>query len=231
MTLFGMEFATVQEAVLYILGIVMDWLSIFILLVLIYMLFKLVVGDKSIGELFGGKGDYPDRESEKEKRRKKKREEEEADEEAKTGKPSKKSKGLDNEHPGRIRILVTNADDNPINDAKVRVYALDMPLWRRALGRHTAEMMVYEDRTGPDGLCPSRVEGKLIGSGPVRVIVKTRFGNADTEALVVPSEGDQVQVIQVVISQKGEREEAFEPHVLSVEEAYPDRLELTGVVR
>jgi hypothetical protein len=225
-----MAVINVQQAVQPILGAMLDYLSILLVFVLIYMLFKLVAGDKSVGDLFSSdRGDDGRPESERKRKRREKKEREEEEEEEKTGKPTKRPKGLDNEHPGRIRILVTNVD-TPIADAAVTIFALDTPLWRRALNRQTKQMIIYHDRTGPDGCCPSRPRYKIIGSGPIKIKVKSRYGDAVYEAVVLPfAETNEVQEIQVPVKGRGEHEEAFEPHVDDVK--FTDRsLILTGRV-
>lgn len=145
-------------------------------------------------------------------------------------KPNKTPSGLDNDHPGRIRVLVTNVDENPVDSATVRVFALDMPLWRRALGRHTKEMMMFKGRTNVDGLWPGRTTFALIGSGPVKIKVSKNMKDRTEEHLIVPSSGPQdVQVIHITLDGRGEKDQRYEPFIESVER-HGDQLHLRGRV-
>lgn len=143
--------------------------------------------------------------------------------------PDAKPSGLDNEHPGRIRILVTNADDSPIPKAEVVIYALDMPAWRRLFKRHTSELMLFRRYTGSDGLCPSRTGYLSLGSGPIKIKIKSRLGNTTTEELVRPYDGE-VQLIHVAVPRRGEKSESFEPVIRNV--SFDDnQLYLEGVIQ
>jgi hypothetical protein len=139
--------------------------------------------------------------------------------------------GLDNKHPGRIRFLVTNADDNPIKGAKIKAYAIDMPRWRRLFNARTNALMIYNGVTGPDGLSPSRPKYYLIGSGIITVKVKSKLGNAETDAIVLPYEKyKDVQIIHITINRRGAKSVPFEPRINNIR-VDDDSLYLEGVVK
>lgn len=83
---------------------------------------------------------------------------------------SKKPKGLDWENPGRVRIFVTNADDNPEVGVGVRVYPVAPGVWKSIKNLANIEL-AFRDMTGPNGTTPSRTQYATIPSGRVRIVV------------------------------------------------------------
>lgn len=229
-------FILTEEVVFHVLGVVLDYLSLAIIIAFFYVLFNLFSGGKGIGSLFNrtpASSSDPDDGSRRTGGAPPRTTPEpdapgiEGDPNPEGGRP----KGLDYTQPVHVRVLVTNADDNPIPKAQVRIFALDKPMLQRALGISTAERPIHGGMTGPDGCYPSRPSYLVLGTGPIRIKVKTPFGDAREDHWVYRPEDGSVVEFQIGIARRGSRGDAAEPHIEDVKATDDGYLRMTGVVR
>jgi len=235
---------TVATITISIFQTFLELLSMAIILVIIYMFFRLATNGEGLGglsKLFGnGDGDERSRRERTPRTRTPGPNENdtppdrEEDEDLTDGTDTEgneqalAARGLDNEHPGLVRILVTDVDNNPLPRSRVTIRALDMPLWRRITHIHGREFRVWSGLTGPDGTAPPQTNLR-IGSGPARVAARVgaHFGSTDT--VIVPSDGE-VQVIQVQIDRAANAREHFEPFIEDIHAENGEWLVMIGRV-
>lgn len=216
-----------SEAAAAILGTLLQWLEVALVIGIIYQIINMFTGG-NLGDLFGGgDGGSNDNRGNRDNRRDRNGNNVNDGQTDDGNDKAKKPKGLDNENPGLVRVYVTDIDTNPIEGATVTIRALDMPLWRRATGRHGRDYVVYRNKTGANGLCPPRTNLR-IGSGPVRVVVRSKYGNNDHDDVIHPA-GEEAQVIHVTIDRRGNNRQAFEPYIDNVRDR-DGWLELDGRV-
>jgi hypothetical protein len=140
--------ATVESFVLDVLKVLLDWLSIAVILCIIYMLFQLVSGGK-LGKLFGG-GDDDDDDSSNNRRRSKKNNTDGGENNG----PEDTSKDYPDwaDGLGKVSVWVTDEDDKPIKGAKVVVKHRKIPKMARRMSGITGSKGTYGPKKIPAGL-------------------------------------------------------------------------------
>jgi|GEM_PF-4059361 len=245
----------VADIVFTIFHVLLDWLDVAIMLVFIYMLFRLFSGGKGLGNLFkGGEGDNnrgdgngnnrnirnnrddktPLHTPEEDETKRKKGDgtapsQEEQD-------LARRAPGLDVRNPAAIRIRVVTSDGHPIRGAELAIWSVDMPRWRRALGRRTPEFPLFKKQfTDRNGWWPPQPQGDEhpqpleIGSGFLHIAVKSSHGKANRVAPVAPFQVTQgVQDIIIPIG-RGEDDQHHNPTDLSVKQQGND-IVLRGMI-
>jgi hypothetical protein len=122
----------------------------------------------------------------------------------------KNNQGLDLSQTGKIRVLVTDGDTNPIKNATVKITPANGKEKKlKKLGR----WQEYQDRTDDDGMCPSRGAYANIGSGLVKIEARKGLRKSSKEELIKPKEE---RIIHISLGGSGEDNEHFEPKILSV---------------
>jgi hypothetical protein len=225
--------ATVESFVLDVLKVLLDWLSIAVILCIIYMLFQLVSGGK-LGKLFGG-GDDDDDSSNNRRRSKKNNTD---------GGENNGPEDTSKDYPdwadglGTMTIVVTDLDDKPLQGVKVVVKHRKIPKMARKCVGNTGSNGTYGPKKIPAGQIKVHAEkigfvqvainagvgaaiGSLAGLAPLGAVaglaasLSDRFIMKDWFML----EKDEKAVFHVRMRQKkAQPDHAYEPFIVEVVE-------------
>lgn len=237
-------FAPVEIATRSILGVILDWLSVLVVFVLIYMLFRLFANGKGIGDLFNGWNGNNDGSG-------------------KSGRSGKSGKDGTNNGPedtskdypewadgfGTVSVWVTDEDDNPIQGAIVELKHRKIPKMSKKMRGPTGAKGTYGPKRIPAG--PVMVKayhrnylqlgiwtagGALIG-GAISFLGTSLSGIGALAGLSsfrgdryymkdwFILEKDKEEVFHIRLKRKnGQADHAFEPHIRDVvlNESQPD---------
>ncbi len=257
----------VADIVFTIFHVLLDWLGVAIMLVFLYMLFRLVSGGKGIGDLFkGGGGDHRRGDDWNDRRRHSDHDDRGNHDDGGHGDSpdgghgdspdgghgdgptpeeqaaAQRAPGLDVQHPGLMRVQVTTRGGQPVSNAKVSITCADMPRLRRMTGRGTPEYPIIKSAaTGRDGCWPHTQRGPngeeapgafQIGSGYIKITVKSAKGNGTAYAVIYPVNPQQptLQTIPVDVG-SGQDQSHHRPTNLRIQDGPgADFSTLSGVI-
>ncbi len=241
----AINFASSQGVASVFLGIILDYLTLAVVLAIIYMLFQLVTSGNGIGGLFGGgkdgRGGRDDDGSGKSGRKGKN-----STDGGENNAPEDKSK----EYPewtdgfGTVTVYVTDEDDTPIQGAYVVVKHAKLPKMERKMHGYTGTNGTYGPKRIPAGqimvkathrnffqyavatVMGGRILGILGAAAGIGWLSSDRYVMKDWFLL----EKDKEEVFHVRLKRKkGQKDEGFEPKILSVTR-YPDHATLAGQI-
>jgi hypothetical protein len=234
-----MAVVNVQQAVQPILGAMLDYLSLLVVFVLIYMLFKLVAGDKSVGDLFGRR-EGPDREG----RRGKDGGGTKDGGEQNGPEDTSKEYGDWADGFGTVTVLVTDEDDNKIQGAHVTIKHRKIPKMSKKMWGYTGTNGTFGPKRIPAGpimvkathrnwfqYAVSTVIGAtLLGitgiAGALGILGTDRYVMKDWFIL----EKDAEEIFHIRLKRKkAQPDTGFEPKIVDITFA-PDHVQLRGKI-
>ncbi len=240
----------VEQVVMSVMRVILDWLSVAIVLCIIYMLFALVTNGKglgALGNLFKGRdGDDSDksrksrdRDTSTDKKKTKKKEEDEDDADEKERK--KKKEYVDFENLGQIRFLVRNRNDEPIEGARVVIYPSKAKIFFKKIGK---KGRYYTDKTNRDGIFPSHGGYLEVPSGTLKYIVRytlpkgekyksaQRFGRRKFKVKSdIEIKKEESHDVSITLDFYSESQEGFEPFIHSITPNEDKTIEYKGIIK
>jgi hypothetical protein len=218
-----------QGLILDIYSILVSWTYILLIILVVAKIFMWMTGSRIFK---GGGGDGGNGDAGKKKKSSDGSDNDDSDDKDNKNKKSKES--LDVDKPGFVKVLVVDADDNPISGAQVRIVPARMIQRHWGIFKTKKDWRQYGGVTGPDGTWPSRDKYQPVGSGSVTISaskagwITVQYQQTDYEI----KEGEHYDII-ISLSRKGEKAEQFEPKILSIEPdpSDPNKMIVKGVVK
>ncbi len=233
----AINFASSQGVARVFLGVVLDYLTIAVVLAIIYMLFQLVTNGNGVGGLFGGgtdrQGGRDDDGSRKSGRKGKN-----STDDGENNAPEDKSK----DYPewadgfGMVTVYVTDEDDNPVQGANVVVKHAKLPKMERKMYGYTGTNGTYGPKRIPAGQIMVKATHRnffqyaitlagsaaLSASNPIiggALLLGIPFLSTDRYVMKdwFILEKDKEEIFHVRLKRKkGQKDEAFRPFIVKV---------------